>query len=238
MKEKYLYSVRALLDCPPEERDRLLSRLDSAVTAYLEDVPEAGEADLTANFGTPEACAARLLEECSPAAIWAERRKGVRRHRILLSVLALLVISLVGLTAYFVVHHGGVVLVYDSEPIEDWTPVRYNSKGESYGTMVQAQTQGIELDLIAVYIEGQDGYIRESDTVWGKWKDLIHTPEDARKYMDEVHSRPAQELLPLYDSEGNVIGEYLHTNWSEDDFNHSDEEEDIWAAQARKMHPQ
>ena len=59
MKERYLRSVQALLDCPEAERERLLRRQDSAMTAYLADEPEATEADLLAAFGTPEDCAAR-----------------------------------------------------------------------------------------------------------------------------------------------------------------------------------
>ena len=66
MKERYLHSVRLLLDCSPEERERLLSRLNCAISSYLEDVSDATEIDLVTNFGTPEDCAARLLEECTP----------------------------------------------------------------------------------------------------------------------------------------------------------------------------
>ena len=73
MKERYLRSVQALLDCPETERERLLRRQDSAMTAYLADEPEATEADLLDAFGTPEDCAARLLAECDPAALAAER---------------------------------------------------------------------------------------------------------------------------------------------------------------------
>ena len=105
--------------------------------------------------------------------------------------------------------------VTEAEVHEDWTPIARNSKGETYGTIIQAQTQGVRLDLTAIRTEDLDGYFRESDTVWGKWRDKIKTPADALAYMAEVHSRPQKELLPLYDSEGNVIGEYLHTNWSD-----------------------
>ena len=80
MKEQYLDSVRALLDCPQGERERLLSRLGQAVSAYLEDAPEAGEPELAANFGTPEECAARLLEECDPGAV-AAKEEAAPDHR-------------------------------------------------------------------------------------------------------------------------------------------------------------
>ena len=110
MKEQYLDSVRALLDCPQGERERLLSRLGQAVSAYLEDAPEAGEPELAANFGTPEECAARLLEECDPGAVAAERRKKKKRHRLTVAVLAVLLAVMVGITAYLWSNGGFVVI--------------------------------------------------------------------------------------------------------------------------------
>lgn len=110
MKEQYLDSVRVLLDCSQGERERLLSRLGQAVSAYLEDAPEAGEPELAANFGTPEECAARLLEECDPGAVAAERRKKKKRHRITVAVLAVLLAVMVGITAYLWSNGGFVVI--------------------------------------------------------------------------------------------------------------------------------
>lgn len=107
MKESYLRSVHALLDCSAEEKGRLLFRLDSAVTAYMEDVPEADRTDLAANFGTPEECAARLLDECDPAAILAERQKTGRYRCILIIILVILLIAVLGITAYFWFRYGG-----------------------------------------------------------------------------------------------------------------------------------
>lgn len=90
MKESYLQSVRFLLDCPSAERERLMAQLSGAVAAYLEDTPEATEADLTANFGTPEDCAAWLLEDCDPEVMAAERRRRRRRNRIIGAILAVI----------------------------------------------------------------------------------------------------------------------------------------------------
>ena len=74
--EGYLRTVRrGLEDAPPEDRERLMKRLTEAVFAYLEEDPEAGEPDLIKVFGTPEDCAAELLEECDPARVAAVRRK-------------------------------------------------------------------------------------------------------------------------------------------------------------------
>lgn len=123
MKERYIHSVRALLDCPPEEKERLLSRLDSAVAAYLEDVPEAGERDLAASFGTPEDCAARLLAECAPGAVAEERRKKNRRRSVLVSALAVLLVAALGITAYLWAHGGLVVIKSDNIEPNDWESI-------------------------------------------------------------------------------------------------------------------
>ena len=111
MKEIYLNAVRRLMDCPAEDRERLLSRLGSAVTVYLEDTPGAGETDLIANFGTPEDCAAQLMEECRPAAVAAARRKKDRRHRVLTAALAVLLAIALGVAAYLWAN-GGLVIIH------------------------------------------------------------------------------------------------------------------------------
>lgn len=110
MKEAYLRSVGALLDCPAAERERLLGRLEGAVSAYLEDAPDAGETELMKNFGTPEACAAQLLEECDPAAVADVRRMRKRRNRILIAALAVLLALAVAVAAYLW-STGGLVMI-------------------------------------------------------------------------------------------------------------------------------
>ena len=118
MKERYLHSVRNLLDCPSKEKGRLLQRLDNAVATYLEDVPDAGEPDLIAVFGTPEDCAARLMDECTPGAVAAERGKRNRRHRILTAVLAVLLVIVVGIAVYLW-SNGGLVIIQSSHSMPD-----------------------------------------------------------------------------------------------------------------------
>lgn len=110
MKERYLYSVRILMDCPPKERERLLSRLNNAVTAYLEDVPEADETDIINNFGTPEECAVKLSEECAPKVVLAERQKKIKHHRILVTILSVLLTIVIGIAAYLW-SNGGLVVI-------------------------------------------------------------------------------------------------------------------------------
>ena len=90
---------------------------------------------------------------------------------------------------------------------KDWPR---NSAGEPYGFDYQAAAAraiGIELDLrAAVGTEGQDGYMRMSDTIWGQW--TINTPEDAMRYMAYLYTQPEEYFVPLYDLEGNVIGQF------------------------------
>lgn len=120
MKEQYLQSVRALMDCPAGERDRLVARLGQAVAAYLDDVPEAGEAELFANFGTPEACAARLMQECPPEALAAERRRMARRHRRTVAILSVLLAVALGIAA-FLWANGGLVTIRLSKTVpSEW----------------------------------------------------------------------------------------------------------------------
>lgn len=119
MKEQYLQSVRKLLDCPRGEKERLLLRLDRALTTYLEDFPEAGNTDLTANFGTPDECAVRLLEECTPATIAAQRKKMARRQRILTTALAIL-LAVALCVAGYLWSNGGLVIIKLDETLPDY----------------------------------------------------------------------------------------------------------------------
>lgn len=96
--ESYLRAVRrGLADAPAEDRERLMKRLSEAVSAYLEENPEAGERELVQAFGTPEACAAELLEECDPDRVAAVRRGRRRKLYAAIAVLAALAILLVAL---------------------------------------------------------------------------------------------------------------------------------------------
>ena len=119
MKERYLQSVRVLMDCPAEERERLVSRLGHAVSAYLDDVPDAAEADLIANFGTPEECAARLMQECPTEAVTEERRRKARLHRTMLAVLSVLLAAALGIAAYLWAN-GGLVIIRTEDPDPDF----------------------------------------------------------------------------------------------------------------------
>lgn len=110
MKAAYLHSVRRLLDCPAAERERLLRQLDRAVSAWIEDNPCADKAELAKTFGTPEVCAARLLEECDSTVVTDERRKRKLRTRVLIAVLTILLLAAVGIAAYLW-SNGGLVII-------------------------------------------------------------------------------------------------------------------------------
>lgn len=128
MKERYLHCVRAVMDCPSEERERLLVRLGHAVAAYLEDVPDADEAGLIAAFGTPEECAAHLMEECAPGAVAAARQKKNKRRHVIVVLLAALLAIAVGVAAYLW-SNGGLVIITIRQPASDdkpWNTVIYD----------------------------------------------------------------------------------------------------------------
>lgn len=111
--EAYLRSIQQQLDAPKEERERLLSRLSRAVSAYCEENPEATAEDLAAAFGPPADCAAELTAECDPAGVAAERRKKRRRLYAVIAVLAALLIVSVVLCYDFAVHqidHSKIVI--------------------------------------------------------------------------------------------------------------------------------
>ena len=78
-----------------------------------------------------------------------------------------------------------------------------NSKGETYGSRLLARITGYEPDLVsAIGTEGQSGYVRIED-LRGP---VIHTPEEAVAYTKSLSDAP--QMIPLYDLEGGVIGEF------------------------------
>lgn len=77
-----------------------------------------------------------------------------------------------------------------------------NSRGQTYGDHLMAQELGYGADLqAALGTEGQEGYVKREDLHGPK----IRTPEEAVAYMK---TRPDSWKIPLYDFQGNVIGEF------------------------------
>lgn len=123
MRNDYVKAVGALLECPEADRSRLLTRLEGAVSAYLEDYPQASWADLTESFGTPEVCAAGLLAECDPRDVAKARRNRRRKSRVLAAVLALLAVLALCYALHMRATGGTAVITitrYADRPLEDF----------------------------------------------------------------------------------------------------------------------
>ena len=95
---------------------------------------------------------------------------------------------------------------HDAYLIERWlVDGKYprNQFGESYGPQSLAKYAGEEPDLIPVRAtNGEWGYARAEDFNGPE----IHTLEDAAAYMENL---PDSWAIPVYDLEGNVIGEFV-----------------------------
>ena len=80
-----------------------------------------------------------------------------------------------------------------------------NAAGETYGSWALASVVGDKPDLsAAIGIDGTHGYIRREDI-----SPDIATPEEALAYMETRPETPY--LIPLYDKEGEVIGQFRIT---------------------------
>lgn len=60
----------------------------------------------------------------------------------------------------------------------------------------------------AIGTKGEEGYIRESDIPGSN----VKNPEEALAYMEWLKTQPAERLIPLYDEQGNVIGQFAVSN--------------------------
>ena len=129
MKETYLQSVQAYLDCPAAEKERLMERITRAVEVYLDDMPESSMDELTAEFGSPEACAAQLLEECPPGTIAAARRSKDRKKSVLIGILGALLVLALAASIYLLANGGFVTL--ETVHYEDEIPEGFPVDGES-----------------------------------------------------------------------------------------------------------
>lgn len=115
---------------------------------------------------------------------------------------------------YKLYHEGGadhtsgsapVVSYYAGREAEEERPVasRYpvNGKGETYGSYLDADTVGYAPDLISAKGENDVyGYVRRED-----FAPDLRTREEVIQWQAEVDR---DNMIPLYDLEGNVIGRY------------------------------
>lgn len=99
---------------------------------------------------------------------------------------------------------------YKSDRVASGYPV--NSKGETYGPDMP-EVYGSSPDLVlAMGTKGEEGYIRESEAAHGGYPGTVNNPEEALAYMEWQKTQPATLYVPLYDSEGNVIGQFAVGN--------------------------
>lgn len=75
--KKYTRQLKRELFCSRKDRKRLLLGWQRTLTDFLEEHPEAGEAQLTASFGTPEEMAKLLMREI-PASV-QQKHKNIQR---------------------------------------------------------------------------------------------------------------------------------------------------------------
>lgn len=79
-----------------------------------------------------------------------------------------------------------------------------NKNGETYGSSAYGNP-----DLTsALGTEGQSGYIRDSEIPGANVTNL----KEAEEYMNWLVTQPSNIMIPLYDQEGNVIGEFSISN--------------------------
>ena len=100
--------------------------------------------------------------------------------------------------------------LYKSDRVAAGYPV--NSKGETYGPNMP-EVYGSSPDLVlAMGTKGEEGYIRASEADYGGYPGTVNNPEEALAYMEWLKTQPATRYVPLYDSEGNVIGQFGISN--------------------------
>lgn len=76
-----------------------------------------------------------------------------------------------------------------------------NQVGQTYGSYLDCQTAGGPPDLIsAIGVNGTYGYVSRDD-----FSPEFSSVKEAKMWQDEVDKN---NLIPLYDQEGNVIGQY------------------------------
>jgi len=91
--KKYTRQLKRELFCSRKDRKRLLLGWQRTLTDFLEEHPEAGEAQLTASFGTPEEMAKLLMREI-PASV-QQKHKNIQRLLPLYITIAAVAIILV-----------------------------------------------------------------------------------------------------------------------------------------------
>ena len=75
------------------------------------------------------------------------------------------------------------------------------------------EVYGCSPDLIlAMGTNGEEGYVRKSELDDSGYPGGVNNPEEALAYMEWLETQPATRNIPLYDCEGNVIGQFGVSN--------------------------
>lgn len=141
--EQYLLRVKRGLVCGRADRDYLFARFRQLADGFQEELSEAGYAEFVAAFGRPEDCAAELLSALGESSVESARKK---RRTIRRSILAILIVTLVSVSAFWylkyargsllnentIIVHGPIIEMTEEEFHQFINPVLepINPKGE------------------------------------------------------------------------------------------------------------
>lgn len=106
--------------------------------------------------------------------------------------------------------------IYHEAPVNSvdvWaaTSNQYTEKnGLTYGTMKQAGVIGEPPDMVSVVAtNGMQGWVTLEDFSPVRYLRKIGTSEaEINSYIDKTMNENVQKFIPVYDMEGNVIGEF------------------------------
>ena len=85
--KKYFQEVRKLLPCSSSEKKRCIIELESDVSAFLENNPNATLEDLYASIGSPESIAESFIARIHPAQLSHKLSVNVKLQSVLLRLL-------------------------------------------------------------------------------------------------------------------------------------------------------
>ena len=114
-----------------------------------------------------------------------------------------------GFDVYYLDGDGHEAPVDPVEVVERFILPDSTAKEYADGVEPTPVVQPTESGLVpAIGTKGEEGYIRESDIPGSN----VKNPEEALAYMEWLKTQPAEWLIPLYDEQGNVIGQFAVSN--------------------------